>query len=126
MPEPANYQCPHCDATIEATPTLEAQFVTCPNCGKEVEIPAAEIELNATTELDRNRIRQLAAERRASMRTRSYCLIAAIVCAVAAIELAMMATSEIHKTGVGPLAVTEIVFTILAVAALPLFLRSAK
>ena len=82
--------CPHCGGTVRASAGVEP--FTCPHCGESVAIALEECADSDDSErgLDANRIRQLAQLRRATMRTRSYLLIATIVCIVAAIQCASM------------------------------------
>jgi hypothetical protein len=63
------------------------------------EAPAARARAHAQAELDGVRIRRLAAARRALYRQRSYCIVAAGFCAVAAGELAWTAIALFSAAG---------------------------
>ena len=54
--------------------------------------------------LDGDRIHQLARQRRAANRMRSYCIIAACACGVVAIELIWMAVRWLRTIGATPMA----------------------
>lgn len=86
-PPPA-YACPTCGQAVAIAPMRDEQIVPCPSCGDEFTVPAAPAEIDdaepADVELDGLRIRQLATARRAAYRARSYTIIAAGVCLVAA------------------------------------------
>lgn len=72
-------------------PTRDEQIVACPTCNTDVTIPATlehdEVE-SRDDELDHTRITQRATLRRALYRSRSYAIIAAVVCIVAVVQLA--------------------------------------
>jgi hypothetical protein len=82
--------------------------MTCPQCGTLVVIPAVEHGVDAATaedatpaheeELNALRIRQLASARRAAYRARSYCVVGALVCVVAVVQLAWTAIGMIATT----------------------------
>ena len=84
-PPPIAYACPTCGQPVEVTPLADVRYVTCPSCGDEFSVPAADVPgaITRDDELDGLRIRQLATARRAAYRARSYAIIAAAVCLVA-------------------------------------------
>lgn len=112
----ADIACPHCGQPIAFTPADMPQRLTCPNCGGEFVAPAAdgsvgiiddeESQREETSELPEDelsaiRIRQIAAGRRATYRARSYCIIAAGVCAVATAQLVWMIVQKFRASGWG-------------------------
>src|SRR5688572_24186871 len=84
--EPIAFACPTCGQAVDVPPAADVQYVTCPSCGEEFTVPAADVPgaITRDDELDGLRIRQLATARRAAYRARSYAIIAAVVCLVAA------------------------------------------
>src|SRR5687768_14742946 len=84
--EPIAFACPTCGQAVDVPPAADVQYVACPSCGEEFTVPAADVPgaITRDDELDGLRIRQLATARRAAYRARSYAIIAAIVCLVAA------------------------------------------
>ena len=115
MSETTAYECPHCREIVEAAPASVAQFVLCPRCDVEFEIPAADIGPPAVDELDGVRIRQLAAARRAMYRIRSYYVIGAAASGVVAIELLWMAYGRIRTTGLTLWVAIDALFACIAV-----------
>ena len=118
--------CPHCGTPLDATPTDVPQEVACPQCGGLTIIPATSGELEASEEdaapapdradeLSGLRIRQLAAARRAAYRSRSYCVIGALVCVVAAVQLTWVGIMLIRAGGFGFRAVAYFPVAALAV-----------
>src|SRR5688500_6079032 len=95
MAEPTDYACPTCGRAISIAPARAEQIVACPSCGNEFTVPAAPADVDDADDaaardqqLDGLRIRQLATARRAASRARSYAVIAAGVCLVAAGQFA--------------------------------------
>src|SRR5688572_27805126 len=84
--EPIAFACPTCGQAVDVPPAADVQYVACPSCGEEFTVPAADVPgaITRDDELDGLRIRQLATARRAAYRARSYAIIAAAVCLVAA------------------------------------------
>ena len=99
------YQCPGCGHAVSADPGKN--LLQCPRCGEQFFVPASDSESSCeqtetdpsapptstqTTdaELSELRIRQVSSLRRGAYRARSWCIIAAVVCAVAAIKLVQM------------------------------------
>ena len=54
-----------------------------------------------TRTINANRVRQLSALRRGAYRTRSYCVIAAVVCGVAILQLAVLTVRHVRLAGWG-------------------------
>lgn len=119
------FQCPHCAQAIEATAAVASQFVACPICGNEMEIPAAEVDLERGDELDGNRIRQLTTMRRANNRAQSYCIIAALACAVTAIQLIWMAARLVQHGAGSASAALYVLLAIACLAGVKVFLTKA-
>jgi hypothetical protein len=116
------YFCPDCEFGL-ADANGESHLLHCARCGKYFEIPVegrvdafqeADHEPIHDDELSAVRIRQLAAARRAAYRSRSYCVIAAIVCVVAAVQLAWTGIALLRAAGFGVRAATY--FPVAAVA----------
>lgn len=92
------FVCPHCQREFLVTPAASASLVECPHCHAQVVVAgedgSTEIQTDAPghskpdrqEELDGLRIRQLSRARRATFRTISYTLIAAIVCGVSVLQ----------------------------------------
>jgi hypothetical protein len=99
------YECPHCGQAVEASPQSESQLVHCPGCGGEFVIPAADTpaeEVQADHELgelDSLRMRHIVVVRRAAIRSRTYCIVGAIGCLMAAVKLGLMTFSDVRRTG---------------------------
>ena len=72
-------------------------------------------EVDDERELSRLRVRQLSALRRAAYRTRSYCVIGAVGCAVAAVKLVLMTSAHAHARGWG---LRPVLYVLAAAAAL--------
>jgi hypothetical protein len=97
----AEYICPHCGQPVGAPAGTAAEF-TCPHCGGTFATPAFAIgsdphEPSRDDELDALRIRQLSALRRATYRSRSYAVIAMIVCVVAAVQAAVLLARHVMQ-----------------------------
>jgi hypothetical protein len=83
------------------------------------------INADRDDELDALRIRQVAMLRRATYRARSYAIIAAVACGVAAIEAVFVAIRDVRAIG---WSIWPVVYAIVAIAALyggRFFLRGA-
>src|SRR5947207_15453744 len=83
-------------------PLMEAQSITCPHCGSEFLVepsPAAleQVSEDSNDSISARRIRQIASERRSLYRMRSYFIIAAAACAIAMLQLGMMAFDRIRR-----------------------------
>jgi hypothetical protein len=128
-PESPAARCPNCDGEIDA-PAMES---ACPHCGADLMVivdDTREQEAPPTPqrdeELDGLKIRQLIALRRGAIRARSWCLIAAAVCVVAAIQLIIKTVRNVRHMQSWGLRATG--FTLFAVGALMvagIFLRRA-
>ena len=75
--------------------------------------------------MDGIRIRQLALERRATYRARSYCVIASATCAVIVVQLVWMAIRHMRLLGVGMRPIGYLLFALLATLGCIFFLRRA-
>lgn len=107
------FTCPHCETVLDVVPGPEPQDVVCPHCSGLTVIPAATVDAAAQPsqteapgddredELSGLRIRQLAAAKRAAYRSRSYCVVAAIVCVVAVVQLVWNGVATIRAIGFG-------------------------
>src|SRR5215213_203635 len=126
MDDGGNFTCPHCGTLLEVTPGDVPQDVVCSHCGGLTVIPAIDGSFTSAAEeepapdADREeelsgvRIRQLAAARRAAYRSRSYCVIGAIVCVVAVVETVRMEVALLRTVGFDLWAATYLLVTILA------------
>ena len=103
------FACPQCGAALDATPSDVPQETVCPQCGTLNVIPAAASEFGTLAdsppaddredELSGLRIRQLAAARRAAYRSRSHCVVGALVCVVAVVQLTWNGVRALLATG---------------------------
>ena len=96
MADALAYECPACGQAVALTPLVEAQSITCPHCGGEFLVEASPAALEQVAQQDDDaisarRIRQISSERRSLHRMRSYFIIAAAACAIATLQLALMA-----------------------------------
>jgi hypothetical protein len=124
--------CPHCGQPIAFAPSDVPQRLTCPNCAGEFVAPAADGSIGVIDdeddesqpedprdlpedELSAIRIRQIAAGRRATYRARSYCIIAAGVCAVAIAQLVWMIVQQFRAAGWGMQCTGYALFALLGV-----------
>jgi hypothetical protein len=80
---PSDFACPSCGHVAAVAPAGEEQIVTCPSCGREFTVPAADVSDAVAREDELDGVR-IAIARRAAYRARSYAIIAAAVCLVAA------------------------------------------
>ena len=107
----AGFACPQCGAALDVTPTDVPQEIACPHCGSLTVIPAAEGEValhehsppadDREDELSGLRIRQLAAARRAAYRSRSHCVVGALACVVAVVQLTWNGVRTVLASGLG-------------------------
>ncbi len=126
------YFCPHCGFGVTGVES-EPQLLHCERCGKYFEIPIEERaddsqqsdDEHVDDELSAVRIRQLAAARRAAYRSRSYCVIAAIVCVVAAVQIAWNAIAMLRAAGFGFRPIAYVPVAALAVWGAGFFFRKA-
>ena len=126
-PDQPEYVCPHCGQSL-ANPDPRQPVLNCPNCGQAVSVatedapptaaseiqPALGIETPADDELSGLRIRQISDLRRGAVRTRSWLLIGAIVCAVGAIQLLFLAASG-YRSGLRLSPLGDLAASVLAV-----------
>jgi uncharacterized Zn finger protein (UPF0148 family) len=134
--------CPHCGQGVAFTPTDTPQTLICPYCQAEFVVPAIDgatevAEPDDAADDDRAevtddmisaiRVRQLSAERRATYRAGSYCVIAAGVCAVTIAQLAWMIIQHIRTRGGWGIQCTGyLLFIALAAYGLVFFLLRAR
>ena len=116
--------CPHCGGEFVAPAvTASTDF---PVVDDEPE-PAAGNDNIPEEELSAIRIRQIAAGRRATYRARSYCIIAAGVCAVATVQLVWMIVQQSRASGWGMQCTGYALFALLGVQGAFYFaLRAAR
>jgi hypothetical protein len=131
------YTCPHCQTPLDVTPGTVPQDVVCPHCSGLTVIPAAadveserEIAPAGTfedreDELSGLRIRQLATEKRAAYRSRSYCVIAAVGCVVATVQLAWYGIATLHTSGFRLAAIAYLLVAVSALYGAAYFFRKA-
>ena len=122
MSEVVIYQCPGCGSEVEVTLTTEPQILPCPHCHNEFEVSAVQVD---NDRLDTSHIRKIASERRATYRARSYAIIAAGVCLVAAIQLISMTIAHVRLRGWTMQPVGYVLFALLACLATVYFVRRA-
>ncbi|CAN5474827.1 hypothetical protein BH09PLA1_BH09PLA1_05930 [soil metagenome] len=100
----SEFECPVCGGMLLIAASEIEQIAACPLCHEDVTIPAAPEANDADfspgeserDELDANRIQQRSTLRRALYRSRSYAIIASIVCVVAVAQLAQFAYRAIQ------------------------------
>jgi hypothetical protein len=90
--------CPDCELGLIGVDG-EPSLLHCPRCETYFELPLIARDSHREDELSSLRIRQLAVARRAAYRSRSYCVIGALVCVVAAVQLVWMAIMLIRADG---------------------------
>ena len=103
-PEQHEFVCPICGGRLLVAPSNVEQIAACPLCHEDMTIPAMvetqDADLSAggpnDDELDALRIQQRATLRRAIYRSRSYAIIAAVVCVVATVQLGQFAYRAIR------------------------------
>lgn len=132
------YTCPHCQTLLDVTPGPLPQDVVCPHCSGLTVIPAIAGEDEAARdgeptepasdredELSALRIRTLSAEKRAAYRSRSYCVIAAIGCVVAMVQLALYGVSAFRTSGFGLAGIAYLLVAVLSLYGAIYFFRKA-
>ena len=112
--EPAQgFECPACGTVIDVTPGETAAVVSCPACGEHVLIPAVDgsTELaqeeeaaarraeERQSELDGLRMRHVIVTRRAAIRSRTYNVLGAAGCVMAAVKLGIIAVQQGRRAG---------------------------
>jgi hypothetical protein len=121
---PADYLCPHCGQPVPATAVATGPFITCPHCGQEFALPAsdapepttAEIQEEAEAQMDAMRVHALARGRRATIRVRSWLIVATVGCIAIAGELIRKSVVALHA--LGRLSSRTVIFFIFAAASL--------
>jgi hypothetical protein len=145
-PSSQSLQCPACGNVIEIacawSSDWAAGFITCPHCHADLLLPdpqqQASTQMDAPESpepqagvpggaLDGLRIQRLATMRRATYRSRSYALVAAGGCAVAAVQLAVSTVRQVLAAGWSTRAVAYALLAMLAgCAAVWFWGRAAK
>ena len=134
--------CPHCGQGVAFVASDVPQTLICPHCQAEFVVPALDgaTDLAEPDEADADdradvtdemisaiRVRQLSAERRATYRAGSYCVIAAGVCAVTIAQLTWMIIQHIKTRGGWGIQCTGyLLFNALAAYAFGFFLLRAR
>ena len=108
MSGPAGYLCPSCQSPLEHAAGAR-NLLRCPQCGQQSFAPGEAENAPADNEapappashdlLNSKRIRSVALARRAAYRARSWCIIAAILCAAIVIQLIWMIVQAVHHRG---------------------------
>ena len=129
------FACPQCGAALDVTPSDVPQEIACPQCGTLTVIPAAEGEVGSAEdsppapdredELSGLHIRQLAAARRAAYRSRSHCVVGALVCVVAVVQLTWNGVRALLASGFGARPIAYLLVAGLAVWGAIFFFRKA-
>jgi predicted RNA-binding Zn-ribbon protein involved in translation (DUF1610 family) len=143
------FACPNCGQEFEITPAASAQIVQCPACEGQVVIPSldgstelpldyenpnrADTELEQTdsetersdSELDGLRMRQIVTARRAAIRSRTYMLLGAMLCAVGCAKLITLIVPLVRRDGWTRLAMGYAIFVGLGVVGTVYCLRRA-
>jgi hypothetical protein len=127
------YACPDCDYGLVSVAD-DPYLLHCRTCDKYFEVPgehrAEETDDRAAAdaredELSGLRIRQLAAARRASYRARSHCVVGALVCVVAVVQLTWNGVRAIRTTGFGLRAIAYLLVAVVAAWGATYFFRKA-
>jgi len=137
---PELFECPACGQAVEATRGPVAQLLHCPACGEHFVIAAIdgstdvpeegavreeEKDAREVAELDSLRMRHLVVTRRTAMRSRTYNILGAATCLMAAAKLVVMTVKEVRIEGWHLRAVSYVLFAIVAVWPIPYLLRRA-
>ena len=137
---PELFECPACGQAVEATRGPVAQLLHCPACGEHfviaaidgsTDVPeegaASEEEKNASelAELDSLRMRHLVVTRRTAMRSRTYNILGAATCLMAAAKLVVMTVKEVRLEGWRLREVSFVMFAMVAVWPIPYLMRRA-
>jgi predicted RNA-binding Zn-ribbon protein involved in translation (DUF1610 family) len=137
---PETFECPACGQVVEATRGPVAQLLHCPACGEHFVIAAIdgstdvpeegaanenEQEARELGELDSLRMRHLVVTRRTAMRSRTYNILGAATCLMAAAKLVVMTVKEVRLAGWHLRQVSFVLFAIVALSPIPYLLRRA-
>lgn len=143
MAEELTYACPTCGSAVALAIDEHARLVACPHCAAEFLLPASDgstelpedreaceaaerdAELRHEAELSAARIRALAVARRAAYRQQSYFVVAAVVNAVAVVQLAINTARRVRLEGWGWKPTSYVLFAALAIWGLTYFARRA-
>jgi hypothetical protein len=119
--------CPECGQELAVTLLETPQLVQCPECEGEFVVPALDGTTGAEpplenesapgtqSELDGLRVRQIVMARRAAIRSRTYMLLGAMLCAVGCAKLITMTIPVVRQEGWSRAAIAYAVFAALAV-----------
>jgi hypothetical protein len=130
----AGFACSQCGAALDVTPTDVPQETACPQCGTLTVIPAvgevASVDdsppaQDREDELSGLRIRQLATARRAAYRSRSHCVVGALVCVVAVVQLTWNGIRSLLASGFGARPIAYLLVAGIAVWGAVFFFRKA-
>jgi len=113
---PGLFTCPRC---------ARQEFVTIDDEDASAEQRRATLEARDEQELDGLRIRQLSALRRATYRSRSYAVVAAVGCAIGLAQLVVMARNEYRAAGASGWLASYVALSIAAVFGGQYFFRRA-
>jgi hypothetical protein len=129
------FACPQCGAALDVTPTDVPQEIACPHCATLTVIPAvaggvAPPDASAPVddredELSGVRIRQLSAARRAAYRSRSHCVVGALACVVAVVQLTWNGIRSLLASGFGARPIAYLLVAGIAVWGAVFFFRKA-
>jgi hypothetical protein len=129
------FACPNCGQQFEVIPGSSPQVVQCPGCEVEVVIPGldggTEFPLDyrnpkqPESELDGLKMRQIVTARRAAIRSRTYMLLGAMLCAVGCAKLITLIVPLVRRDGWTRLAMGYAIFVGLAVVGTVYCLRRA-
>ena len=138
------FTCPQCGEEVDVLPTDaspdDSPFMICPHCKNEFVITHSDTPeederarreeeeklRRRDEELNSLRIRSVMLARRAAIRSRSYLLIGALVCAVAIGQLIFLTVTHVrgHGWGITPIGYILLIFP--AIVGLRFFLRKAR
>jgi len=128
---PLTYPCPSCGQPVEIPTEPTAGPLQCPACGEQFiiddEPSNLEFEVPQTTEdeLDARRIERISKLRRSIYRSRSHAIIAAVVCAVGAIQLTILLAHEARISVMNWRAALYLILLVLAVFGIRFSAKSA-
>ena len=135
--DPPHYLCPNCGQSIE-TSEASPDIISCPHCGQAVSLAADEAFVSEDIaddepaprdepdegDLSGQKIKQISALRRGAYRTRSWLMIGAISCAVAAAQLVYLAI-QARRNWQRPTALGEVLTAVFSLFFCVYFFRRA-
>lgn len=129
------YECPCCGEIVQAVRGPVPRLLQCPACEEQFVIPsqdgstefceAPQPVRQETDELDSLRIRHLIVSRRTAIRSRSYNILAAAACLIAAGKMIQMAWVEVRFLGWHFRQASFVLFAIAGLIGVPFFLGRA-